>query len=57
MKGLKVGQHIFKVKLNKIKEPENEDEPMWLQDYANVFPKDLMNLPPPSEIDHGIEIF
>lgn len=42
------------MKLNKIKEPTNEVEPMWLQDYANVF---LTNLPPPREIDHGIEIF
>ena len=45
------------VKLNKIKESENEAEPMWLQDYADVFPEDLTNLPPPREIDHGIEIF
>ena len=57
MKGLKAGQQIFVVKLNKVKESENEAEPMWLQDYADVFPEDLTNLPPPREIDHGIEIF
>ena len=30
MKGLKARQQIFVVKLNKIKELENEAEPMWL---------------------------
>ena len=57
MKGLKSGQQIFVVKLNKIKETESEVEPMWLQEYADVFPEDLTNLPPSREIDHGIEIF
>lgn len=47
MKGLKLGQQIYVVKLNKIKELEVEAEPMWLQDYPDVFPEDLTNLPSP----------
>ena len=57
MKGLKSGQQIFVVNLNKIKESENEVEPMWLKDYTDLFPEDLTNLPPPRENYHGIEIF
>ena len=45
------------MKLNKIKESENEAKLMWLQDYVDIFLEDLTNLPPPREIDHGIEIF
>ena len=57
LKELKSRQQIFVVKLNKIKESENEAELRWLQDYADMFLEDLTNLPPPREIDHGIEIF
>ena len=57
MKGLKSGQQIFVVRLNKVKEFENEAELMWLQEHTDVFLEDLTNLPPPREIEHGIEIF
>ena len=56
LKGAKAGQQIYVVKLNKIDPKENSQKPPWLDDYADVFPEELTNLPPPREVDHGIEI-
>ena len=57
LKGYRAGDQIYVVKLNKIDEPEGSSKPMWLQDYSDVFPKDLTDLPLEREIDHDIEVF
>ena len=57
LKGYRAGDQIFIVKLNKVEEPEETTEPMLLQDFSDVFPEDLTELPPEREIDHDIEVF
>ena len=57
LKALRAGQQVYVVKMNKIDEPKNSGEPMWLQDFLDVFPEDLVDLPPQREIDHKIELF
>ena len=55
LKGLRKGQQIFAVKLNKVEESDTNLCPDWLKEYADVFPEDLTNLPPSREVDHEIE--
>ncbi|MCO5605121.1 hypothetical protein L7F22_059301 [Adiantum nelumboides] len=55
LKGLKKGQQIYVVKLNKVEQPDSKSGPDWLKEYADVFPEDLTNLPPYREVDHEIE--
>ena len=31
-------------------------EPTWLQQYSDLFPEDLMQMPPGRDIDHEIEL-
>ena len=57
LRALKSGQQIYVVKLNKVKESENEKESGRLKEFSDVFPKYLVDLPPAKEIDHEIEIF
>ena len=57
LRALKSGQQIYIVKLNKVEESENGKEPEWLKEFSDVFPEDLVDLPPAREIDHEIEIF
>ena len=57
LKGYRARDQIFIVKLNKVEEPEGSTEPMWLQEFSDVFPEDLIELPPKREIDHDIEVF
>ena len=56
VKGFKSGQQIYVVKLNKVEEPEENEDPAWLQEFLDVFPEELTNLPPSREIDHEIEL-
>ncbi|MCO5558561.1 hypothetical protein L7F22_012146 [Adiantum nelumboides] len=55
LKGLKKGQQIYAVKLNKVNQSNSKSRPDWLKEYADVFPEDLTNLPPHREVDHEIE--
>ena len=57
LRGMRSGQQIFIVKLNKVEEPKDNSIPKCLQEFSDVFPKDLINLPPSREIDHEIEVF
>ncbi|MCO5577039.1 hypothetical protein L7F22_030861 [Adiantum nelumboides] len=55
LKGLKKGQQIYAVKLNKVEQSDSKSCPDWLKEYADVFPEDLTNLSPYHEVDHEIE--
>ncbi|MCO5562252.1 hypothetical protein L7F22_015877 [Adiantum nelumboides] len=55
LKGLKKGQQIYTVKLNKMEQSNSNSRPDWLKKYADVFPEDLTNLTPYREVDHEIE--
>ncbi|MCO5548937.1 hypothetical protein L7F22_002401 [Adiantum nelumboides] len=55
LKGLKKGQQIYAVKLNKVEQSDSKSHSDWLKEYVDVFPEDLINLPPYREVDHEIE--
>ncbi|MCO5586894.1 hypothetical protein L7F22_040839 [Adiantum nelumboides] len=55
LKGLKKEQQIYAVKLNKVEQSDSKSRLDWLKEYANVYPKDLANLPPYCEVDHEIK--
>ncbi|MCO5597213.1 hypothetical protein L7F22_051289 [Adiantum nelumboides] len=55
LKGLKKGQQIYAVKLNKVDQSDSKSRRDWLKEYADVFPEDLTNLPSYREVDHEIE--
>ena len=44
------------VKLNPIDKPRPPNEPEWLFKYADVFPEELTQLPPPRDVDHAIDL-
>ncbi|MCO5608798.1 hypothetical protein L7F22_063015 [Adiantum nelumboides] len=46
LKGLKKGQQIYIVKLNKVDQSDSKSRPDWLKECADVFPEDLTSLPP-----------
>ena len=54
--GLRKGLPIYILKLNKLEKVEEGQEPSWLREYQDVFPKELTNLPPKGELDHEIEL-
>ena len=56
LKGLRKGLPIYAVNLNRPKSGSTEGEPKWLEDYNNVFPEELVDLPPPRELVHEIEL-
>lgn len=56
LRGLRSGQQIYVVKLNKVEQKEGQTDPSWLHKFSNIFPEDLTNLPPSRDIDHEIEI-
>lgn len=56
LKGLRKGQQIFVVKLNKIEDSLEGSQPEWLKEFSYIFPEELTNLPPPRDIDHEIEV-
>ncbi|MCO5570694.1 hypothetical protein L7F22_024421 [Adiantum nelumboides] len=45
LKGLKKGQQIYAVKLNKVEKPDSKSCLDWLKEYADVFLEGLTNLP------------
>ena len=53
---MKIGQHIFFVRLNKVEESETKEDPPWLQEFSDVLPHQLPGLPPSREVDHEIEL-
>ena len=57
LKGLCSGQQVFVVKLDKIEDSKDFEEPRWMQVFSDVFPEELTDLPPAWEIDHEIELF
>ena len=57
LRGMQSGQQIFIVKLNKVEEPKDNSTPKCLQEFSDVFPENLIDLPPSQEIDHEIEVF
>ena len=56
IKGLRKGLPIYAVKLNRPESGSKEGEPKWMADYNDVFPKELVDLPPPQELVHEIEL-
>ncbi|MCO5548015.1 hypothetical protein L7F22_001471 [Adiantum nelumboides] len=56
LKGLRSHQQIYVVKLNKVDPEINTSKPTWLEEYADIFPENLTELPPTREIDHEIEL-
>lgn len=57
LRGMRSGQQIFIVKLNKMEEPKSDSIPECLWEFFDVFSEDLTDLPPPWDIDHEIETF
>ena len=57
LRGMWSCQQNFIVKLNKVEEPKGKSIPKCLQEFSNVFPEDLIDLPPSREIDHEMEVF
>ena len=56
LRGLRSGQQVFVVKLNKIEDSVDSKEPRWMQEFSDVFLEDLTDLPPVREIYHEIEL-
>ena len=55
-KGYIKGLPIYILKLNKSEKLEESQEPEWLKEYQDVFPKELTSLPPKKELVHEIEL-
>ena len=49
-------QRIYAIKLNPIDKPSSRNEPDWLSNYDDIFPKELTQLPPKCKIDQAIDI-
>ena len=47
---------VYAVKLNPIDKPSAGNEPEWLSNYEDIFPKELTQLPPKREVDHAIDL-
>ncbi|MCO5583736.1 hypothetical protein L7F22_037650 [Adiantum nelumboides] len=61
IKGLRKGLSLYVLKLNKLekasKEKETEDkEPEWLSEFSDVFPEELIDLPPTRGLVHNITL-
>ena len=55
-KGYWKGLPIYILKLNKLEKLEESQDPEWLKEYKDVFPKELTSLPPKRELVHEIEL-
>ena len=55
-KGLQKGLPIFILKINKLKPKEDSQDPPWLEEFQDVFPEELTNLPPKRELVHEIKL-
>ena len=49
-------QMVYAVKLNPLENPKPSNEPTWLAEYADVFPKEITQLPLPRDVDHAIDL-
>ena len=49
-------QIIYAIKLNSIDKFDSKNEPKWLFDYDNIFPKELSQLPPKRKSGHAIDL-
>ena len=56
VKELRKGLPIYAVKLNKLEGEPKEWDPEWLTEYNDVFPEDLIDLRPPQELVHEIDL-
>ena len=56
LKAYRKNPMIYAVKLNPIDKPTSVNEPEWLSEHEDIFPKDLTELPPPREVDHAIDL-
>ena len=56
LRGLSKNQQNYIAKLNKVENEEPKWERAWLQQYSDLFPEDLMQMPPGRDIDHEIEL-
>ena len=56
IKGFKKGLPIYVLKLNKLEQVEGGSELEWLSKYRDIFPEELTNLPPKTELVHEIEL-
>ena len=41
LKGMRSGQQIFIIKLNKVEKPKDDTGPDWLRKFSDIFPEDL----------------
>ena len=56
LKAYRKRQMIYAVKLNPLDKDLPSTGPKWLEDFQDVFPEELTELPPPRELDHSIEL-
>ena len=56
IKGFKKGLPIYVLKLNKPDQVEGGSDPEWLSEYQDIFPEELVDLPPERELVHEIEL-
>ena len=56
VKGLRKGLPIYVMKLNKTEVEAEESEPEWLSKFQDLFPEELLDLPPLRELAHEIEL-
>ena len=56
VKGFNKGLPIYVLKLNKPDQVEGGEEPDWLTKYQDIFPEELIDLPPKRELVHEIEL-
>ena len=55
-KGYRKWLPIYILNLNKPEKLEEIQDPEWLKEYKDVFPKELTSLPPKRELVHEIEL-
>ena len=56
LKAYRKKQMVYAVKHNPLENPKPWNEPTWLAEYADVFPEELTQLPPPRDVDHAIDL-
>ena len=54
--GFRKGLPIYILKINKLEKEEEGQDPKWMKEYQDIFPKELTNLPPERELVHEIEL-
>ena len=56
LKGYQKKQMVYAVKLNPIEKAFEHPLPASLSDFEDIFPEELIELPPPREVDHAIKL-